>query len=86
MLRHLLAGIFETAALAQHHGHPGGAASPYATHAIREIKALSAEQLADLRKGRGFGITPPMARLTGQLAGHLPAAESDGMCHRGCAV
>ncbi|MGL4441307.1 MAG: Spy/CpxP family protein refolding chaperone [Bosea sp. (in: a-proteobacteria)] len=50
-------------AVAQHHGHhppgapPTGAhATPYAGFQKREIKALSPEQIADLRAGRGMGL------------------------------
>jgi hypothetical protein len=52
-------------ALAQHAGHqhqvPPGS---YAGMQTREVKALSAEQLADLREGRGMGASLP-AELNG---------------------
>jgi Spy/CpxP family protein refolding chaperone len=47
---------------AQHHGsgpaesHAPGAASPYAGMQHRRIKALSDQQIADLRAGRGMGL------------------------------
>jgi Spy/CpxP family protein refolding chaperone len=42
-------------AQAQHHHH-APAASPYAGIAARPVKALSDEQIADLRAGRGMGF------------------------------
>jgi Spy/CpxP family protein refolding chaperone len=56
----ILAGL-APAALAQHQGHSGpdpanGAASPYAGFENREIRALSPEQIEDLRAGRGMGL------------------------------
>lgn len=55
--------LFLSPALAQHHGHqpsgaqPSGAPmTPYAGFQKREIKALSPEQMADLRAGRGMGL------------------------------
>ena len=59
----LVSGL-SSSVLAQHHGHGGGTASPYASFADREIKALSAEQLTDLREGRGMGLSLP-AELNG---------------------
>lgn len=59
-----LGGLFSTAAMAQHHGHHGGAGNPYAALADREVKVLSAEQMADLREGRGMGLSLP-AELNG---------------------
>lgn len=51
------------AELAQHaHGH--GHASPYAGMEKREVKALSDQQIADLRAGRGMGLALP-AELNG---------------------
>ncbi len=50
-------------ALAQHAGHHA-AASGYAGMKDREIKALSAEQMADLLQGRGMGASLP-AELNG---------------------
>lgn len=49
-------------ALAQH--DHGAAASSYAGWQGREIKALSSEQVADLREGRGMGASLP-AELNG---------------------
>lgn len=46
----LLAG----AALAQHGGH--GPAAPYAGEQARAIKSLSAEDIAELRRGGGWGL------------------------------
>jgi hypothetical protein len=43
---------------------PGLAQTPYAGHQARPIKALSAEQVADLRAGRGMGLALP-AELNG---------------------
>ena len=59
----LVSGL-SSSVLAQHHGHGGGTASPYASLVDREIKALSAEQLANLREGRGMGLSLP-AELNG---------------------
>lgn len=41
-----------------HHGHGahGGGSNPYAAFKDRQIKALSPEQEADLRQGRGMGL------------------------------
>ena len=50
------------AASAQHQGHGGsqppahGGASPYAEFRTRTIKALSQQQIYDLRAGRGMGL------------------------------
>ena len=59
----LVAFTLFTPALAQHHGHHGGhgaqhaaGASPYAGFEKRPIKALSEQQIADLRAGRGMGL------------------------------
>jgi Spy/CpxP family protein refolding chaperone len=50
-----------TAALAQHqHGQ-----SPYAGFQHRQVKALSAEQIADLQAGRGMGLA-----LAGEMNGY----------------
>lgn len=40
----------------QGHGAHGGAANPYSAFKDRQIKALSPEQEADLRQGRGMGL------------------------------
>jgi Spy/CpxP family protein refolding chaperone len=53
----LASALVAGAALAQSHGH--GAAhghSPYAGLEKREIKALSSDQIADLRAGRGMAL------------------------------
>ncbi len=56
----LLALLLAPPALAQHHpGHgapPPAAGTPYAGLESRSIKALSAEQQADLAAGRGMGL------------------------------
>jgi Spy/CpxP family protein refolding chaperone len=55
----LLASAFATApATAQHHhsGQGQPALSPYAGTQARSVKALSEQQLADLRAGRGMGM------------------------------
>jgi hypothetical protein len=50
----ILAGLFvATPALAQHGSH---AATPYAGLQERQIKALSDQQIADLKAGRGMGL------------------------------
>ena len=74
LVRYRLASLFVAAvvlplsALAQHnHGQPAissPAASPYAGLDSRPVKALSPEQLADLRAGRGMGLALP-AELNG---------------------
>ncbi|WP_149536683.1 Spy/CpxP family protein refolding chaperone [Siccirubricoccus phaeus] len=53
-------------ASAQHHhgGHGQPAPSPYAGMQARPVKALSDQQLADLRAGRGMGMALP-AELNG---------------------
>lgn len=52
-------------ALAQHARHESGTApSPYASLTERTVKALSAEQIADLRAGRGMSLALP-AELNG---------------------
>jgi hypothetical protein len=50
-------------ASAQHHHQPQH--TPYAGFQQREVKALSAEQIADLRAGRGMGLA-----LAGELNGY----------------
>jgi hypothetical protein len=50
-------------ASAQHHQQPQHA--PYAGFQQREVKALSAQQIADLRAGRGMGLA-----LAGELNGY----------------
>ena len=59
----LVASASFTPASAQHHGHHGSqgpqhaaGASPYADFEKRPIKALSEQQIADLRAGRGMGL------------------------------
>jgi Spy/CpxP family protein refolding chaperone len=57
MIRTHLLALFLAAssvpALAQHHHAPAG--SPYAGFEKREVKALSDQQVADLKAGRGMG-------------------------------
>jgi Spy/CpxP family protein refolding chaperone len=53
--------LISTAALGQSHTH---GASPYAGQQQREIKALSAEQVAELRAGAGMSMALP-AELNG---------------------
>jgi hypothetical protein len=60
------------AALAQHHQHSEGH-SPYAGFGKRSLKALSEQQLEDLREGRGMGLALP-AELNG-YPGPLHALE-----------
>ncbi len=50
-------------ASAQHHQQPQH--TPYAGFQQREVKALSAQQIADLRAGRGMGLA-----LAGELNGY----------------
>lgn len=54
-------------ALAQHGGshQPAVQAAPYAPSAAREIKAMSPQEIADLRAGRGMGLA-----LAAELNGH----------------
>ena len=47
--------LFAGAALAQHHQHKHGS-SPYAGMQSRAVKALTDQQIADLRAGRGMGL------------------------------
>jgi hypothetical protein len=51
-------------ALAQHGAHRGHHAQPYAGFERREAAGLSAEEVADLRAGRGMGFALP-AELNG---------------------
>lgn len=61
----LLTAITAGAAAAQHAGHgPGAAPSPYAGLEQRQVKALSAAQIDDLRAGRGSSFALP-AELNG---------------------
>lgn len=71
----------------QHHGHgpaaqhrQHGASAPYAGMQQREIKALSNEQIADLRAGRGMSLALP-AELNGYPgpAHALELAEALGL-------
>lgn len=48
--------IFAFAAVAQHQGHDGGHTSPYAGQERREIKSLSAGDIAELERGGGWGL------------------------------
>lgn len=54
----MLLGVGYATAQSGHHGHGahGGAANPYAAFKDRQIKALSPEQEADLRQGKGMGL------------------------------
>lgn len=57
----LVAVLLPGSALAQHHHQP---ATSYAAQETRAIKALSAQQVADLQAGRGMGLALP-AELNG---------------------
>jgi hypothetical protein len=48
--------FWQTGAEHQGHGQHRTAAKPYATYKDRQIKALSPEDLAELRQGRGMGL------------------------------
>ena len=80
--------IASTAALAQHQHAPGG--SPYSGFAQRAIKALSDQQIADLRAGRGMGLALP-AELNGypgpahvlELASPLHLTDAQRACVQG---
>ena len=51
------AAILIGPAIAQHHqGHQQHSPEPYSGLQQRDIKALSAEQITDLRQGRGMGL------------------------------
>lgn len=54
----LLATLLAGPAMAQqhHHRHQQHAPSPYSGQQQRDIKALSDQQIADLRQGRGMGL------------------------------
>lgn len=55
-------GPHPTAVAVQHRHAPhaaGGGAQPYAGMEAREIKALSPQEIADLRSGRGMGLALP---------------------------
>jgi hypothetical protein len=57
---------FASPAFAQHgHGQHGQHNAPYAGQHQRQIKALSEQQVADLRAGRGMGLA-----LAGELNGY----------------
>jgi hypothetical protein len=57
--------LFAGSAFAQHAAHePQAPSSGYAGMQSRDVKALSAEQVADLREGRGMGASLP-AELNG---------------------
>jgi Spy/CpxP family protein refolding chaperone len=60
----LLLAVPSAAALSQHQ-HPHNTASPYAGLEKRTLKALSDQQVADLRAGRGMGYA-----LAAELNGH----------------
>lgn len=64
-----VSAVLASAALAQHAGHgqhsaPGQHTSPYAELSARPIKALSEDQVGDLKAGRGMGLSLP-AELNG---------------------
>lgn len=48
--------VLASTAYAQHSGHHSPAAAPYAGQEKRTIKALSADQVEDLKAGRGMGL------------------------------
>ena len=50
--------------MAQHHDHAGSGGGGYASRTARPIKALSAQQIDDLRNGRAMGQSTP-AELNG---------------------
>jgi hypothetical protein len=54
MLALAILAAFTGAALAQHGGH--GPASPYAGEQTRAIKSLSEDDIAELRRGGGWGL------------------------------
>ena len=54
--------MLASAALAQHHGHRPSA--PYAGEQERVIKGLSADDIAELKRGGGWGLAKP-AELNG---------------------
>ncbi|MDB5862921.1 MAG: hypothetical protein JWO70_727 [Betaproteobacteria bacterium] len=60
----LLALALTTPAFAQTHTHPADSKSPYSDMTERDIKALSDEQISDLRAGRGMSLALP-AELNG---------------------
>lgn len=45
--------------------HQGGISRPYAGMQTREVKSLSAQDIMDLREGRGWGLALP-AELNGR--------------------
>lgn len=61
----LLTVVCASSANAQHHGQQGQTAQPYATLQTRAVKALSEQQIDDLRNGRGAGLA-----LAGELNGY----------------
>lgn len=52
----LVTALLSAGAVAQHHGHQRDAPAPYAGQQHRDIKALSEQQIDDLRQGRGMGL------------------------------
>jgi Spy/CpxP family protein refolding chaperone len=60
----LLALALMPPAFAQTHTHPADSKSPYSDMTERDIKALSDEQISDLRAGRGMSLALP-AELNG---------------------
>ncbi len=73
-----LAGM--SAAVAQQTGHHAPA-TPYAGLEKRAVKALSDEQIADLRAGRGMGLALP-AELTAIPARSICWNWATGSAHR----
>lgn len=64
--------LFAGTAFAQHrHGQDG--AAPCAGFLSREIKALSAQEIADLRAGRGIGL--PLAAELNSFPGPMHVLE-----------
>lgn len=55
MLAAIVMVLFAGSAVAQHHQHKHGQ-PPYAGMQTRAVKALSDQQVADLRAGRGMGL------------------------------
>ena len=60
----LILGLASAPVFAQNHAHSADAKSPYSAMAERQIKALSIEQISDLRAGRGMSLALP-AELNG---------------------
>lgn len=52
----LVTVLLSAGAVAQHHDHQRHAPAPYAGQQHRAIKALSEQQIDDLKQGRGMGL------------------------------